>query len=103
MNTLPKFVVSEEVIATYHRRPAIKTEIVKKKFFTKFIFNKGTADEEKLSNVWLYKTTECVVLDAKEGKSTYWVQEHQLSKLPPEERISWADCEFNPNKIEEKT
>lgn len=84
----PKFVVGEQVFAKYDTIPSTKTEITNRKFYKSFTWTDG----DVFTNVWIYQTLEC--------KSPR-VREEQLQKLPPEDRISWEDCEFNPNKIEE--
>lgn len=91
----PKFVEGEEVFADYMTMPGCRTEITRRQFRKKFIYNIDTPEEEILHNVWLYKTLECT-------RVKQWLRESQLRKLPPEERMSWEDCLFQPNKIEEE-
>ena len=101
----PKFAVGEEVFAEYETIAHTNTEIVGATFYKTFtIHDPDTgATDEVFKNVWVYQTTESVLLntDRLDG-FTHWVREEILHKLPPEERISWEDCVFNPNKIEEE-
>ena len=100
----PKFVVGEEVFAEYETIAHTNTEILGAKFYKTFtISDPGALPWEVFENVWVYQTTESVLLNADRLDGfAHWVREEILHKLPPEERISWEDCVFNPNKIEEE-
>jgi hypothetical protein len=96
-NPTPKFVVGEEVFAAYESIAPTNTEITNRRFYKTFTWS----DRETVNNVWVYKTIETDLLN-ESSVYNHWVSEERLHKLPPEDRISWEDCAFNPTKIEEE-
>jgi len=94
MKPTPKFAVGEEVGVHCHSIPDIpRTEVTSVKWYNKFGLRFATYSEPEYVKGWVYQVT------AEPGR---FAKEEQLFKLPPEDRTSWEDCEWQPNKIEEE-
>lgn len=87
----PKFSVGEEVAVVGVIDPCYdtpKTEIVSCRWATSW--HNG---QETVLNSWGYQT------DHISYQSGAWLLERCLRKLPPEERISWSDCAWQPKEL----
>lgn len=95
MNKPPRFCVGEEVYARYKTMPHTRTEILNSEFMPEVRIWYGTEFED-YNNVWLYQTAETI-------DDGYWLVEHRIDKLPPEDRISWEDTLFVPSNLNANT
>ena len=97
MKPRPKFCVGEEVAVVSQIHPSFnceRTEIEEMEFSeygedVLFANSMGTEDEP----MWYYGTS--AFPDA-------LLDETFLRKLPPPDRLQWSDCEWQPDREEEK-
>jgi len=85
----PKFCVGEEVSVKGFYDPSIrcdKTEVTSKIY----VSSVNALTKERNGKGWGYKTAHT--------GDNIWMAENSLSKLPPEDRTQWSDCEWMPKE-----
>jgi len=97
MKTRPKFCVGEEVGVTCFNKPNIpRTEITKAMWRENKLMYRGIDGGEVYRYTgWVYLTR-----DTSPDKIS---REEDIRKLPPEDRLSWEDCQtlLNQPEVEE--
>lgn len=86
----PKFVPGEVVVILQSR--LFPEEVGRKTTILKIHRVPGWAGEKELRESWAYKTHHNI-----DSKRFSW-QESQLGKLPPNEKISFENCVWQPKK-----
>ena len=92
VNPRPKFTVGEEVTVIRESDNAgttVNDEVSTMDFYRNFRFSYDGVSEDESYIGWVYQLA---------GFPGLYAKEEQLRKRPPNDRIKWEDCEFQPYK-----